>query len=88
MKNYNDKYFSGLYCSDNILLSRKKCAFYWCEQDYWDGYDEKCYVCDMKHQSKLLCYLPYVIQKIILKIHNRRMAKEFKKTLEQYDKGA
>lgn len=80
MKNYNDKYFSDLYCSDNILLSKKKCAFYWHENCY-DEYDEKCYVCDMNHQSKFLCYLPYVIQKIILKIHNRRMDKEFEKLL-------
>ena len=75
--------FTYLGCSDDKCCT-KDCAFYWIEQDYWGEYDEGCYwgQFEPKYQprTKLVCYLPPFIQKIIGQFNNRKLEKEFKQS--------
>jgi len=74
-------YFKYLFCADKFILSKKRCAFYWWEQDYWGECDEGCYLCKKNVRTKFLCYLPYFVQSIILRImqhiENKKVEKMF-----------
>lgn len=80
-------YFGYLGCADNCILSKKKCAFYWQKSDYYGEVDEGCYLCSTNCRTKILCYLPYFLQKIILIImeyrENKRIKKLYKEEFEE-----
>lgn len=61
--------FTYLGCCDDEHCT-KDCMFYWHETDYWGECDEGCYwgQFNPKYQprTKLVCYLPRFIQKLIM----------------------
>ena len=77
-------------CEDNCILSKKKCAFYWQESDYYGEVDEGCYLCSKNCHTKILCYLPYFMQKIILEIMKSitfQMKESFKRIFHPFKYG-
>ena len=76
-------YFKYLGCADKFILSKKRCAFYWWERDYWGECDEGCSLCNFNCYTKILCYLPYFIQKIILRIMEYVEGKRIEKLLTE-----
>ncbi len=79
-------WFDYLGCADTNIID---CPFYHCEHDYWDEYDEYCYFsnCIHKPKTKIICYLPKFIKKILKKILNYFDYKEIKKMYKnkEYD---
>ena len=84
------EWFKELGCADNCILSKKKCAFYWQESDYYGEVDEGCYLCSKNCHTKILCYLPNFMQKIILKIMKSitfQMKESFKRICHPFKYG-
>ena len=80
------EYFKELGCADNYILSKKKCAFYWQESDYYGEVDEGCYLYDFNCHTRIFCYLPYYIQKLILIIMDKIYDKiKYNKLINEYE---
>ena len=81
-----EDWFKHMECIDTCI-EKKKCAFYWQECDYWGEYDEGCYWGSLKPEympkTRLVCILPYFIQKIIYNKIQRKDIDDFVEYVEQ-----
>lgn len=82
-KNKVEEWFKGLYCADAFILKDKKCGFYWWEKDYWGECDEGCHLCGKGCKTRILCYLPYRIQKLILNIMEHKEEERIEKLINK-----